>query len=891
MEAERWERIQALFHAVSDLTTSQRRILLEAECGGDADLLRDVLAMLEEDKKASGLLDRPVEQLAEEVFREGTVLHSDFREIGPYRVERIIGEGGMGTVFLAVRADLGSVAAIKILRDAWISPARRERFALEQRTLARLDHPNIARLLDANTLPDGTPFFIMEYVDGVPLQEYCETHRCSIPERLQLFRLVCEAVQFAHRHAIIHRDLKPSNILVKPGGEVKLLDFGIAKQLDDLDPSTESTRTGLRLMTPAYASPEQIRGEGAALQMDVYSLGVILYQLLAGRLPFDVSNCSASEAASMLMERDAVRPSLVARRVMAQAGGQRLLTASEAAWGDLDVLCLTAMHKDVEKRYGSAEALIRDVDHYMRGEPLEARPDTFGYRLSKFVRRHRRGVAAGAAAILSIAGMVGFFMTRLAVERNAAQAETARTQRVQQFIRNLFQGGDKDAGPANDMRVATLLERGVQEARALDQDPVAQGELYQTLGDIYQKLGSLDRAEALLTAALERRRSTSHPNEADVSESLVALGLLRVDQARLDDAERLAQEGLKLSRQALPPQHPVVASATDALGRILEEKGDYDRAIPLLEQAVRLRSAPDGSPADLASSLYELANVYFYAGRYKDSQALNNRVLIMCRKIYGDRHPRVADALVNLGAIEQDRGNYQEAEKFHRQALQITRSFYGENHYRTAANFTMVARALVYQKRFDEAVLLLRQALAIQERTFGSIHPRVASALNELGNVAVMRNQFAEAKVDFGRMVVIYRRVYGGRHYLIGTALSNLGSVYMADKDNARAERLFREALAMYQQTLQPDHLNTAIVRIKLGRTLLRQARYSDAESETVRGYQILRKQVNPSASWLNSAQRDLVQIYDALNQRQKAAAFRNELALMENKGNLSGQN
>ncbi len=881
MDPERWQRVQSLFHSVAALPQSEQLAALQKQCGGDAELLDDVRALLEMDRKES-LLDLPFEQVVDQVFDNATEIPLAYRKIGPYSIASILGEGGMGTVFLGHRPDLGARAAIKVLRDAWLSPARRERFDLEQRTLAQLDHPNIARLLDADSLPDGTPYFVMEYVDGVPLDEYCQDRKSTIADRLKLFRVVCEAVQFAHRHAVIHRDLKPSNILVRSDGTVKLLDFGIAKHLDVID-AEDLTRTGLRLLTPAYASPEQIRGEQAAIHTDVYSLGVILYKLLTGRLPFDVANRTPAEAAAILAEREPVKPSLVARRVAEHSREeQRIFSASELAWRDLDVLCLTAMHKDIEKRYLSIEALIRDIDHFLRGEPLEAQPDSLTYRLRKFARRNRKSVAATAAALVILFGVTVVFMLRLAAERNAALAEAGRSRRIQQFMLNLFQGGDSDAGPANDLTVATLIDRGEQEARVLDQDPVVQAELYQTLGDIHHKLGRLDRAEILMNMALEKRQTVPGTNAANIAESLVALGLLRVDQAQLDEAERLIRSGLEKSKQALPADHPAIAASTDALGRVLEEKGDYDQAIRLLEEAVRLRSRSNTSEVDLAASLYELANVHFYAGHYQESQALNRRVLEINRKTYGERHPRVAEAFVNLGAIQHELGNYKEAEKLHRQALEINQAFYGGKHYRTASNLTMIARALLFQKDNDQAVDLLREALSIQEEVFGPDHPRVASAMNELGNIAIMRGQLDEAKTRFLRMVDIYRKIYPGGHYLVGIALSNLGSAYMTGNDNRQAEQHFREALAMFAQTLPPDHINIAIARIKLGRTLLRQKQYNAAEQETLAGYKILTNQVNPSVSWLKSARSDLVEVYGSLGQPEKADVFRKELTLMD---------
>src|ERR1700733_3644426 len=314
MDSNRWTQIQSLFHDAADLPKSEQRAFLESACGSDDILLADVLALLDEDARSSSLLDRDVAYVADQILNDKSPQPAAFQEFGHYKIKHVLGEGGMGVVYLAEREDLHSLVAIKLLRDASLSPARRERFAVEQRTLAQLNHPCIARLYDAGILADGTPWFVMEYVDGLPLTEYCRQRNCSIDQRLRLFHAVCEAVLYAHQNAVIHRDLKPSNILVKNDGSVRLLDFGIAKQIDGADAPADQTRTALRLMTPAYASPEQIRGERVGIQTDVYSLGVILYELLAGVLPYDVSNRSSSEAENLITGTDPARPSLVVRR-------------------------------------------------------------------------------------------------------------------------------------------------------------------------------------------------------------------------------------------------------------------------------------------------------------------------------------------------------------------------------------------------------------------------------------------------------------------------------------------------------------------------------------------------------------------------------------------------
>src|SRR5271163_2716705 len=315
MDSARWQKIQTLFHKAADIPETEQRTFLESECADDPALVGEVIILLEEDARGASMLDGDIAHVAHQILLDPSSAPLVFHEFGPYRILKKLGEGGMGIVYLAEREDLGSQVAIKILRDAWLSPARRELFATEQRTLAQLNHPSIARLYDADTSPDGTPFFVMEYVEGIPLTDYCRTKKCTIPERLRLFRAVCEAVLYAHQHAVIHRDLKPSNILVKSDGSVRLLDFGIAKHLENLGESVEQTITGLRLMTPAYAAPEQIRGEQVGIHSDVYSLGVLLYELLAGRLPFDLSNCTPAQAENVLTEQEAERPSAVSERI------------------------------------------------------------------------------------------------------------------------------------------------------------------------------------------------------------------------------------------------------------------------------------------------------------------------------------------------------------------------------------------------------------------------------------------------------------------------------------------------------------------------------------------------------------------------------------------------
>jgi eukaryotic-like serine/threonine-protein kinase len=557
--------------------------------------------------------------------------------------------------------------------------------------------------------------------------------------------------------------------------------------------------------------------------------------------------------------------------------------ASRSAWLDLDVLCLTAMRKDPARRYATVDALIRDLDHFLNREPLDARPDSWSYRGGKFIRRHWRALAGAAAAALVFIGLTTFYTLRVTSARQSAEAEALRAARIQRFMLTLFDAGDAAAGPAEDLRVLTLIDRGVQEARALDAEPAVQAELYRTLGGLYRQMGRFDQAGTLLQSSLDRHRTLFGTDAGEVGEDLVALGLLRIDQAQFDEAERFIGDGLAVLRRAAGPDSAKVARATAALGWLLEARGAYDRAIATNEEAVRLEARLGEGSAEWTAALGQLADSHYYAGHYDVADSLNERVLASTRAIYGEKHPRVADILINLGASQSDRGRYAAAEGYYRPALDLLRAHYGADHFRTASAETMLGRTLVYQKRFDEAVPLLQHALTVQERVNGPVHPRVASALNDLGAAALQQKRLDEAAGRFSRMIEIYRSVYGGDHYLLATATSNLGSVFVETGDYTKAERLYRDAVDMFTRVQGPTHLNAGIARLKLGRSLLRQRRYVEAEEQSRAGYDIVRAQANPSIGFLTVARNDLIAEYEALGKPDQAAAIRAELQAAAN--------
>src|SRR5215469_7789251 len=556
MDSKRWEIVQTLFHGAADLPESERPPFLKTACGNDERLMAEVLALLEEDARCHSVLDQDLAHVARDLLGEEATPALPFQQIGPYRIRKVLGEGGMGVVYLAERGDLRSVVALKVLRDAWLSPGRRERFSSEQRTLAQLNHPGIARLYDAGTLDDGTPWFAMEYVDGIPLADYCSRRRCSILERLLLFRAVCEAVQYAHQQAVIHRDLKDSNILVKPDGSPRLLDFGIAKQMESLGTPADQTRTGLRLMTPAYAAPEQIRGERVGVQADVYALGIILYRLLAGRLPFDLTTRTPAEAATIVTEQVPAKPSVVTRQTAEAQGADSRNSVSRAAWADLDVLCLTAMHKDQGRRYQSVEALVRDVDHYLKGEPLEARPDTVGYRLRKFVVRRRRPVSAAAAAFALVVGMVVFFTARLASERDRGNRQTAIASAVNRFLSDdlLGRGDPFQSGKADQSLLDAILQASPGIDHKFANEPEVAARLHLTIAQALDNRSNFPEARQ----EYERTHALFLQTGGPLSQDAAAVQLQRaIMEARSFQSQGIATaKSLVSGQETLLPKIP-----------------------------------------------------------------------------------------------------------------------------------------------------------------------------------------------------------------------------------------------------------------------------------------------------------------------------------------------
>lgn len=828
---QEWEAVSALFHRAAELPKPERRWNLEKD-GTDPELVEKVLALLDRDDEPMPFMDDGIGWAAARLLDEESDAAYAEEAFGPYRIERTLGAGGMGTVFLGRRADINKVAAIKMLRDAWLSPARRERFLLEQQTLSQLMHPAIAQLYDAGVTRQGTPWFAMEFVDGLPISQYSKEQNLSVEERLRLFQEVCAGVRYAHERAVIHRDLKPANILVTAEGKPKLLDFGIAKTINE---ATEETQTGLRMMTPAFAAPEQVNGEPVGAFTDVYALGKILRMLLTGASP--------EEALT-----SAVVPS------------------------DLDLLCRKAQDRDPKRRYQSAEALDRDVGHFLRHEPLDAKPDSWSYRAAKFLRRNARSLATASLAAVTAIAMVVFFVVRLAQARDQAVAQAARSDRIKNLMSHLFQSGTL-AGPSTELSATDLLDRGVSEANRLNREPKTQAELYQTLAESFIDLGKFDRADPLLTSALGIRKAEFGAKSVPVAETMASLGSLRSEQSKFPEARELLEEGLRVDQQLLPANDAALARDYFYLGRMLVRSGNAREGIANLNQAVDVFTRTVDGLEGLSRSLDALGTAEFNLGDLAKAEATYQRCLTVSRKVYAPSNPLIAEELVNIGSVRFQQGNLREAERYYRLGLASVQRWYGDDNPYYASISSFLAQVLMKDGRSAEAKQMLEKSLATHERVYGKMNVYVALDCNALGLVNENLKDWSDAERYLKRVAKIDDALSksGGSQRQFLVSRQNLANLYCKRGRVAEAEQQSRIALAQVTATLPPEHLYCGMVRFGLGKILMAKKKFEEALPFLEQGCSILAKQGNPKLPTLLEAQKELAADYRALGRNEDA--------------------
>jgi serine/threonine protein kinase len=828
MSAERHARVKELLLGAADLPLAARAAYLDAECGGDAALREEVEELLDLDgRTGDDLLRLP---FAARITPPSEAGPGD-RLSGEraYRLLEPLGDGGMGRVFLAERVggDFRQVVAIKLL--AWYLGGDAEaerRFRRERQILARLDHPNIARLVDGGTTSEGKPFLVLEHVDGVPIDAHVEREKLDVPTTLGLFLRVCDAVRFAHQSLVVHRDLKPANILVvsaagggggrvhgpsPDAGEPKLLDFGIAKLLSDDTGSPPgdgaATRRGDLVLTPRYASPEQVRGEAITTATDIYSLGVVLYELIAGRPPYEVPTTAPAELLRAVCETQPLPPSTHASSRLGRAAG-------DAAPGgriprDLDAIVLKALRKEPEARYGSVEAFADDLRRHLDGRPVLARNGGAAYRFARFVRRNRWSLVAAGL----FAGTVAAFVLQLArqldeteLQRDLARRERDRASATSDFLVGLFAGADPSEARGREITARDLVDRGAERLQAeLAGQPELQATLLDSLGRVYRHLGEPQKGVPLLEKALALRRARGGPPDETLYLALQHLGLARLEASRLDEAELLLREALEVRASARIADEVDGANTESSLAMVHTQRAEFAEAAALMEKVVAAKERRFGKrSAEVAISKLNLASMHFRRGDLGEAEALSLEAVEILKGIYRGDHPDVAFALSNLAASIDDN---RRALPILEESLAMRRRLLGDRHPDVGLSINNLAATLYWMGEVERAVPLLREALGIWLESHGEEAAVTASVRHNLGQALLDGGSPAAARPYLVRALEVREGRSRADDPDAALTRTALGQVLCELGEVSRGEELVRTGIEVQSRVLAADSL------------------------------------------------------------------------------------
>ncbi len=795
--SQRFARVEELFLAALELDPQQREGFLDDSCRGDERLRQQVEAMLAADAGAHGRIESAVEGQAAVLTAETSQDRVGAR-IGHYRLLCELGRGGMSVVYLAARSDaqFEQKVAIKLIAHPFLSQELRRRLLVERQILARLRHPNIARLLDGGSTADGVPYFVMEYIDGLSLDRYCDEHRLSVRQRLILFRKVCSAVHSAHRSLVVHRDLKPSNVMVDSDGEPKLLDFGIAKLLaDEAAAATDATRSLLWMGTPGYASPEQLLGEPVTTASDVYSLGVLLYRLLTGERPLGEASGPPPTPIEAMTPSRPLRPSVAAAAVEAEVAalrGQRPRALARSLEGDLDNILLMCLRREPERRYGSVEQLSEDLERHLSGHPVIARPVTLRYRVSKFVGRNRWSTLFATAAV----ALVVAFALAMAVQQEHTARQRDRAERVSAMLAELFEVAGPTAQRGSTITARELLERGKEQLAGLDEQPRDQAMLRDTLGGLYEQLGLFDEAQELFRQALEQRRQLYGPRHLEVAESLYHYGRASARKEEFEQAEQLFRQALAIRREQLSEGHLDVLTSLNSLALVLHETGDYGQAEGLYREAAakNLRWLGADHPQTIKTQ-YNLALLLHDKGEDGEAEPLFRRILEFKRlDADEDSEAEVKDL---LGHTLHAAGKLHEAEEMLRSSLDQRLRIYGEEHPLVARTENHLGDVLRRKGDLAASEPLLLDALRLRRGLLGEQSAEVAESLASLAGLRTSQERFEQADSLFAAAASTYRQSFSPQHPFVGRVLADWGAMLAGRGDCDRAQPLLSEALEL----------------------------------------------------------------------------------------------
>jgi len=833
MDSAQWSRLQEIFHRALELDLDDQTTFLEEACAGDPDLRTAVGRLLQEDLRSMRSVQAAVRDSTARLFGgDGGDIAG--QEVGPYRVSRLLGSGGMGEVYEAEQIrPIRRKVALKLIKWGMDTRQVLARFESERQALALMNHPNIAQVYDAGATEKGRPYFAMELVPGLTLHAFCDRHRLTVRQRLDLFLGVCDGVLHAHQKGVIHRDLKPSNILVSNeyGQPLpKIIDFGIAKATTQrLTEETVFTQTGLLIGTPEYMSPEQTDPLKADIdtRSDVYSLGAILYELLVGAHPQDSLGFRRGGMEGIrrhVREAHIPRPSTRLRQLGQQAGlsarNRRTTTVAlrKQLMGDLDWIVLRAMEKERERRYASVGDLAADIRRHLQEEPVLARPPRTGYRIRKWVRRNKIATVAGLSVVLALsvgltAATYGLFEARRATLEAERDAATAR--QVSSFVAGMFEVSSPEMSLGEELKARQILDWGSRRLRdTLKDQPRVRARLMETVGTVYRNLGLFSEAEPLLRESAETNRRLLGAEHPDTLQSNDQLGFLYLKQFRYEEAESTLSETVDAQKRVLGDDHPATIQTMFHLALLTEARGRNDDATRLHEEVLRARRRVLGEdhPDTLESKLV-LGWLYWHTGQGAKSRPITLEALEGSRRVLGENHPRTLSIIDAMAAMTLDEV---ESEKLYRTALEGRRRVLGPDHPDTLNTQYKLSTNLKDQGRLREATLLLAEVVEQARRILGTENVLTGLFENGLGEDYHELGMYPEAEELYANLTEKTQPIGPDAHPFTFAYVAYRAWVYIDEGRVADAEKMTRDALGRARGILGDDHICTLIIQRQL---------------------------------------------------------------------------
>lgn len=844
---------------VLTLPPEGRTDYIERVCGGDKELenkIREMLAQLEESDqffekrlgKNEELLKEIDQLIADQAFDDD---YFEGKTIGRWEILELIGHGGMGRVYKVQRVDESGIkqtGALKIIHKSLLTPTHMERFRLEQHILSGLQHPNISGFVDSGITADRVPYMVMEFVEGNTILEYCNKQRLTIEQRLQLFITVCKAIQYAHKSLIVHRDLKPENILVTREGRIKILDFGIAKLLDpDLyENSAIETQPGMRMLSLEYASPEQISGKVVTTSTDLYSLGVLLNKLLTGLHPFDLNKLTYKDVEQLLTEKDPLPASTRFQSVSDAEKKNQLATERKSTpqelvnflKGDLDAIIYKALHKDPERRYGSVEALITDLERYEKRLPVSARPDTFGYRVRKFSQRHTNAIVVAALLAVVLVGTVTMYTIRITAERDRAEAaviqaniELEKSQAIQNFLTGIFKTSDPYLSLGQNITALELLDEGAKRfERDLADQPLIKTAIMSTLGEVYTFLDEHEKADSLLTQALLFQKSRAEPDFQMTADALYRLGQLRYRQLIYDEAIDYLSQALEIYDENERLDTNAKAGTQSLMGTIMHDMGDFSVADSLLRNAVSIRRELN-SPTDLAISMNYLAMLLNDQGKFEEAEPIYKEVLDIQNRYLDPNDPAISYTTYSYAQMLWLMGDLEESELLFRKIVEADKRIFGEDHIEVALNLNMLGIVLMDQGRYDEAEESFQEALDIQYENFGENHPDYTATLGNLASLYFHTENYEKSLSAARQVLSIDMELLDPDNPIVATGLTKLTAALIAVGNIKEAENHLSTAFEIFRSIYPENHHRIASSKVLQGMIALKQEKFKTADS------------------------------------------------------------